>query len=120
VVSRTTNQGAPDAGGWNIYVSGMPGVLAWTPSTNIFAAMPCDRSNLAGWPCDEEVEALRTRYANAPTAERPAILDALQRRLAVVNPYRLLGQATQPVAFRSNVAGLLNSPVIAYWNISKD
>ena len=120
VVSRTGNQGAPDAGGWNIYVSGMPGVLAWSPGTNIFAAMPCDRSNLAGWPCDAEVEALRARYADAPGADRPAILEQLQRRLAVVNPYRLLGQATQPVAIRRNVAGMLDSPVIAYWNISKD
>lgn len=120
VVSRTANQAAPDAGGWNIYVSGEPGVLAWSPSTNIFAYMPCDRSNLAGWPCDAEVEALRAQYANAAATERPAILTQLQRRLAVVNPYRLLGQATQPVAYRSNVAGILNSPVIAYWNISKE
>jgi peptide/nickel transport system substrate-binding protein len=120
VVSRTANQAAPEAGGWSIYVSGMPGVLAWSPGTNIFAAMPCDRSNLSGWPCDAEVEALRTRYAAAPAGERPAILVQLQRRLAVVNPYRLLGQATQPIAYRGNVKGVLNSPVIAYWNISKE
>jgi peptide/nickel transport system substrate-binding protein len=120
VVSRTANQGAPEAVGWNIYVSGMPGVLAWSPGTNIFAYMPCDRSNLSGWPCDAEVESLRARYAEVAVAERPAILEQLQRRLAVVNPYRLLGQATQPIAYRGNVSGVLNSPVIAYWNISKD
>jgi peptide/nickel transport system substrate-binding protein len=120
VVSRTANQGAPEAGGWNIYVSGMPGVLAWTPGTNIFAYMPCDRSNLAGWPCDAEAEALRARYAEAAGADRPAILTQLQRRLALVNPYRLLGQATQPIAYRSNVTGVLNAPVIAYWDIGKD
>jgi peptide/nickel transport system substrate-binding protein len=120
VVSRTSNQESPAAGGWNIYVSGMPGVLAWSPSTNIFAYMPCDRSNLAGWPCDAEVETLRTRYAEAAAPDRSAILTQLQRRLAVVNPYRLLGQATQPIAYRSNVVGVLNSPVIAYWNITKE
>ena len=117
VVSRSANQAAPEAGGWNIYVSGEPGVLAWSPNTNIFAYMPCDRSNLAGWPCDAEVEALRVRYTNAAAPDRPAILVQLQRRLAVVNPYRLLGQATQPIAYRSNVTGVLNSPVVAYWNI---
>lgn len=120
VVSRSSNQSAPDAGGWNIYVSGEPGVLAWSPSTNIFAYMPCDRSNLSGWPCDAEVESLRTRYASAAAADRPAILTELQRRLAVVNPYRLLGQATQPVAYRSTVKGILQSPVVAYWNITKE
>ena len=120
VVSRSANQSAPDAGGWNIYISGEPGVLAWSPSTNIFAYMPCDRTNLSGWPCDAEVESLRTRYAGATAADRPAILTELQRRLAVVNPYRLLGQATQPVAYRSTVKGILQSPVVAYWNITKE
>ena len=120
VVSRSANQSPPEAGGWNIYVTGMPGVLAFSPNTNIFAYMPCDRSNLAGWPCDEEVEALRTAYADAEATERPAILEKLQRRLAVVNPYRLLGQATQPVAYRAKVQGVLASPVVTYWNISKD
>lgn len=120
VVSRSAKQTAPEAGGWNIYVTGMPGVLAFSPNTNIFAYMPCDRSNLSGWPCDTEVEDLRARYAKAITAERPDILEQLQRRLAVVNPYRLLGQATQPVAYRATLSGVLNSPVVAYWNISKE
>ena len=120
VVSRSAIQAAPDAGGWNIYVTGEPGVLAFSPNTNIFAFMPCDRSNLSGWPCDPEVETLRSAYAAAAPQDRPAILDKLQRRLAVVNPYRLLGQATQPVAYRSSLHGVLDSPVAAYWNISKD
>ena len=120
VVSRSAKQSAPDAGGWNIYVTGMPGVLAFSPNTNIFAYMPCDRSNLSGWPCDDEVEALRSRYTNAASADRPAILEQLQRRLAVVNPYRLLGQATQPVAYRTTLNGVLHSPVVTYWNITKD
>ena len=114
-------QTPPNAGGWNIYVTGMPGVLAFSPNTNIFAYMPCDRSNLAGWPCDDEVEALALPLRhNAPPADRPAILEQLQRRLAVVNPYRVLGQATQPVAYRNNLSGILQSPVITYWNITKE
>lgn len=120
VVSRSAKQSAPDAGGWNIYVTGEPGVVAFSPNTNIFAYMPCDRSNLAGWPCNAEVEDLRARYAKAAPAERPGILEQLQRQLAVVNPYRLLGQATQPVAYRTTLNGVLNSPVVAYWNISKE
>ena len=88
--------------------------------TGSFANMACDRSNPAGWPCDEEVERLRTAYASAAAAARPAILETLQRRLAAVNPYRLLGQATQPVAYRTTLHGVLDSPVVAYWNISKE
>lgn len=119
VVSSSAKQVPPDQGGWNIYVTGEPGVLAFSPNTNIFAYMPCDRSNLAGWPCDDEVENLRTRYANATPTDRPAFLESLQRRLAIVNPYRLLGQATQPVAYRNTLTGVLSSPIIVYWNIAK-
>jgi len=68
----------------------------------------------------QKLHALRGKNANAAASGRPATLTQLQRRLAVVNPYRPLGQATQPVAYRSNVAGILNSPVIAYWNLSKE
>ena len=119
VVSRSASQQPPDAGGWHIYVTGLPGVLAWEPSTNLFANMSCDRSNIAGWPCDAQTASLRDAYIDASPTDRPAILDRLQRRLAIVSPYRLLGQATQPVAYRTNLDGILDSPVVAYWNISK-
>ena len=120
VISRSAKKDPPDAGGWHIYITGQPGVLAWSPSTNIFANMACDRSNIAGWPCDEQVEAMRTAYANASEPERPAIVEKLQRRLAEVNPYRVLGQATQPFAYRKNVTGVLDSPIPVYWNIGKE
>jgi hypothetical protein len=31
----------------------------------------------------------------------------------------VLGQFAVPVAFRADIKGVLNSPVITYWNISK-
>ena len=120
VVTRSTSKAPPSTGGWNIFITGLPGALASSPGTNIFADMSCDQSNMAGWPCDEEVERLRAAHADANPAGRPAILKALQKRLALVNPYRLLGQATQYVAYRADVAGVLSSPVIVYWNISKN
>ncbi|MBV9539311.1 MAG: ABC transporter substrate-binding protein, partial [Acidisphaera sp.] len=46
-------------------------------------------------------------------------LEALHRALDDAVPYRVLGQAEQLVAFRKNVAGVLSSPVIAYWNVEK-
>ena len=43
--------------------------------------------------------------------------DYEQARVEVV---RVLGQYDQPVALRTNVTGLLSSPVIVYWNIDKN
>ena len=35
-------------------------------------------------------------------------------------PYRIMGQFSGPAAWRSNVTGVLQSPVVVYWNIDKN
>ena len=117
---KQRNQNPPAQGGWNLFVTGASGPTMHHPLTNLGTNMACDRNNFAGWPCDEQAEALRTAFLEATEAERPAALEKLHRYLAQVQPYRVLGQYDQPVAFRSNVSGLLTSPVIVYWNIGID
>ena len=119
VISRTSSQASPEQGGWNVYVTGAPGPLMWSPMTNIGVNTACDRTNFAGWPCDEAAEALRREYINAPEGDRPALLERLHRRLAEVHPYRLLGQSFTMVAHRANLTGVLPSPVPVFWNIAK-
>ncbi|MGI4810030.1 MAG: hypothetical protein ACRYF2_18180 [Janthinobacterium lividum] len=47
-------------------------------------------------------------------------MDQLHRRLAEMAPYRVLGQSVTPVAYRTNVSGVLPSPIVVYWNIRKE
>ena len=118
---RQVNQGQPSpTGGWNLFVTGASGPTMHHPLTNLGTNMACDRKNFAGWPCDERAEALRAAFLEADEAARPAALEALHRHLAEAQPYRVLGQYDQPVAFRADVTGLLASPVIVYWNIDKN
>lgn len=119
-VARSANRGDPATTGWSIYVTSAPGPLMWTPNTNIGVNMSCDRTNFAGWPCDEEVEKLRRSFLEAGDAERPKILETLHRRLAKTQPYRVLGQYDFPVAYRANLKGVLASPILVYWNITKE
>jgi peptide/nickel transport system substrate-binding protein len=116
---RQSNKGTPAQGGWHLLNTGSNGPTMHHPLTNIGTNMACDGRNFAGWPCDEEAERLRQAFLDATDAERPAALERLHRRLAEMQPYRVLGQYDQPVALRSNVTGLLSSAVIVYWNISK-
>ena len=106
--------------GWNLFVTGASGPTMHHPLTNLGTNMACDGKNFAGWPCDEASEKLRAAFLDADEAARPAALDRLHRHLAEAQPYRVLGQYDQPVALRSNVTGLLTSPVIVYWNIDKN
>ncbi len=119
VSTRQSNKGPPDQGGWNLFATGASGPTMQSPLTNIGTNMACNGMNFAGWPCDQKAETLRQAFLDADPAHRPAALDALHTYLAQVQPYIVLGQYDQPVAFRSNVTGFLQSPVIVYWNLDK-
>jgi peptide/nickel transport system substrate-binding protein len=118
-VGWVRTQKPPGSGGWNLLISNAAGALMYSPVTNLVIDSSCDRKNIAGWPCDPPTEALRQQYLDAGAADRPAMLDKLQRHLVEVQPYRVLGQADQPVAYRATLKGVLDSPVVAYWNIEK-
>lgn len=120
VVTRQPRRDPPDQGGWNLFVTYASGATMLHPLTNIGTNMDCQGRNWAGWPCDEEAERLRTALLDTPEGtERTRLAEALQRRLAEVQPYRVLGQVDQPYARRANVAGMLASPVMVFWNIEK-
>jgi peptide/nickel transport system substrate-binding protein len=120
VVTRQPRKDPPDQGGWNLFVTYASGPTMQHPLTNIGTNMACDGRNWAGWPCDEEAERLRNAFLDAAEGpERDRILEALQRRLAETQPYRVLGQVDQPYARRANVRGVLAAPVMVFWNIEK-
>jgi peptide/nickel transport system substrate-binding protein len=118
--ARMSNQETPEHGGWNLFLVTMTGPVMVNPLTNPAVDTSCARKNLWGWPCDEATEKLRQDFIYAPEAERAVALDRLSRALADAAPCRVLGQAEQLLAFRKEVSGVLSSPVIAFWNISKD
>jgi len=119
VTTRQQNRGAPAQGGWNLFVTTASGPTMQSPITNIGTNMACDRA-WSGWPCDAEAEKLRNAVVEAVDDEsRRAATEALHRRLAEVQPYRVLGQYTQPYARRANISGVLNAPVMVFWNIEK-
>jgi peptide/nickel transport system substrate-binding protein len=120
VITRQPRKDPPDQGGYNLFLTGASGATMFHPLTNIGTNMACDGRNWAGWPCDEEAEKLRAAFIDATEeADRKRIAEALQRRLAEVQPYVVLGQADVPYARRSNVEGMLAAPVMVFWNIEK-
>ncbi|WP_426955295.1 ABC transporter substrate-binding protein [Muricoccus radiodurans] len=116
LVVRRARKDPPDRGGWHIFHTGTEVATVLQPATNAFIDTRCDGNNSPGWPCSEEVEALRVAAAESPTPERLAALnEALWRAL----PSIPLGQYRQLIARRSNVTGLVPGPVLVFWNIEK-
>ncbi len=52
-------------------------------------------------------------------ADRMVVIEALQARYFQVVPYVSTGPLLRPVAFRSNLRGLLETPYPVMWNIEK-
>lgn len=119
VVTRLPNQGEPEKGGWNLFVTSSSGATMAHPLTNLGTDMSCERRNFSGWVCDPESERLRQIFLDATPEQQPAALTALHTRLTQVQPYRVLGQWHAPYARRNNVTGVLPAPVMVYWNIDK-
>lgn len=117
---KITRKEAPADGGWNLFVTYGSGITMHSPVTNTGANMSCDQMNWSGWPCDEQVQELRQQFLLASDdEERDEVLTTLQARLELMRPYVPLGEYEAPVAIRSDVKGLLLSPVVTYWNLSK-
>jgi peptide/nickel transport system substrate-binding protein len=114
----TPNQTGPAA--WNLFASTAGGGGWFHPFTNIGLDTSCGLKNFAGFPCDEEGDRLRQLVLAAPDdTSRKAAFEAFSRRMWAFLPYIPVGQYDSANAWRSNLSGVLDSYVVAYWNIEK-
>ncbi len=111
----------PGQGGWNLFHTTVGGTAMSSPLSNFAINSSCDGKNWFGWPCDARTEELRAAYIRASDeGADQAALEALHRHLWEALPDIPIGQYTQPFAWRSNVTGVLRSPLLVFWNIDKN
>jgi peptide/nickel transport system substrate-binding protein len=73
-----------------------------------------------GWSTDAKLEELRDAWFNAKDeAEQKKLAQEMQRRGWEVMPYVPTAQFIVPTAYRSNVSGILISPISFLWNVEK-
>ena len=119
ITARRTKKDPPDKGGWNILITSAGGPDVAAPLSNIWFVSQCAQANV-GWPCDDELTKMIEAWSREPDrAKRRAMIDDIQRRGFVSVPYVPLGQFFQPIAFRANIKGVVESGVPVYWNIEK-
>jgi len=111
---------AKSRSGWSIFPTWRAGLTAQNPIINSGISTSCDRKNWFGWPCDEEIERLRTAWLDARSPqEAQAIMRDINARFAEVVPYATVGQFFRPIAYRQEVKGILDAPVLLLWNVEK-
>lgn len=119
LTQRRNRREPPAQGGWDMFVTVANVLDAETPLTNLYLASPCE-GGLSGWPCDEELEALRRSWWEEPDrGKRRAILERVQERAYQVVPYINAGQFRTNAAWRTNVKGIRPTIIPVFWGVSK-
>jgi peptide/nickel transport system substrate-binding protein len=120
MLGRRAMKEPPEEGGWNVLHTWWVGTDVLNPSVNIGISAACDRAWF-GWPCDETMEEMRLEWARAGDGEEQRkIAEEIQVYLyEELVPYIPFGQWFLPTAYRSNLEGVIISPVPFFWNIAK-
>jgi peptide/nickel transport system substrate-binding protein len=121
VVSRRAKKEPPAQGGWNIFVTTSGGVGSSNPVLHTWIGAACDKG-LFGWPCDAEVERLRSAFGMAATdEERQKIAKELQTRAMEQVVFIPFGQWDTPIAFRADKIDNVvpNTGLAVLWGITK-
>jgi peptide/nickel transport system substrate-binding protein len=107
-----------DQGGWSVFHTGWGGGEEVNPVANIWlrgngkAAAP-------GWPTSPRIEELRDAWLRAvDPVEQKRLCAEMQGQAFVDLPYVPLGQMFAPVAYRTDLVGMLQG-LPAFWNIRR-
>jgi peptide/nickel transport system substrate-binding protein len=104
--ARRAKKDAPEAGGWNMYVTVAGQFDVNSPINNAYLGAPCGTS-LPGWPCDKTLDELRTAWIKETVpAKRKQLLDAFHRRAFEAVPYVNAGQYSAAYAARASLKNL--------------
>lgn len=104
--ARRAKREAPEAGGWNMYVTVAGEFDVNSPISNAYLGAACGNT-LPGWPCDKPLDELRTAWLKETVpAKRKQLLDAFQVRAYEAVPYINAGQYSAAFAARADLKGL--------------
>lgn len=119
LVQRRASREPVERGGWSIFHTTWSGTDFLNPAshTPIRGNGP---GGWFGWPTDEETERLRALwFAATDEAARKAATVGMQARAAATIPYVPLGVNFNPNVWRRTISGVLDGPILVFYNITK-
>ncbi len=121
VVTRRSNQNAPDQGGWNVFYTWSGGNATSSP-ISLFAHAAIGKKAWFGWPENPAIETMRNEWAAAPDlAARKAVASRINREMMAYVHDVKTGQWVSPVAYRGDrLRNLVQVPeVVPWWNVER-
>jgi peptide/nickel transport system substrate-binding protein len=118
-ISRRAVKEPIEKGGWNIFHTWLVGPDMANPAINYPMRGIGDKSWF-GWPTDPKMEELRNAWFDATDpGVQTKLIDDMQRHGWESVPFIPTAQFIIPTAYRSNISGLLISPIAFLWNVEK-
>lgn len=118
LTSRRASKETVDKGGWSMFLSGPGGADAMDPAGHLALRSNCDKAWF-GWPCDAEIEELRTAFAaETDMDKKKEIAEQVQLRAVDYVPYLPAATLFLIRAVRADLDGIVTAPVPVYWNIT--
>lgn len=120
VLKRRNSKEPADKGGWNLLHSYVGGQVVSNPVWSITFSAACEKG-IFGWPCDQQLEDLRLKFALADGEEaRKAVAAEYSVRAFETGHHIPLGQWNTFVAFSDKVSDVLvTQDVPVFWNLKK-
>lgn len=120
LVSRRASRKPPSEGGWNLFFTIWNGSDLLNPLVNQAVNGRGVDGAWFGWPQDRKLEEYRAAYGRAHTLEE-------QKRIAAEMQAHIydqviaipLGQFTTQMSWRTELSGVMNSPIPLFWGIEK-
>ncbi len=120
LVARRAKKDAPNAGGWNAFMTAWTAGDILNPITMAMMNATGDKGWF-GWQDDPQIEALKVKFiAAANDAEKKKVAEQIQLRAMETATHVHLGQYNNPAAHRKSVSGLMGAGAQVYWNVTKN
>ena len=119
IIQRRAKTEPQSEGGWNMFITTASGGLLDTPISNLPGKTNCEAA-WAGWPCDEEAEAIKARFAlTSDPAERHKIADEFQKRVYELMTFVPGGQYQLFDAWNVNVDNVVIGAASPLYGVTK-
>ncbi|HEX4928851.1 MAG TPA: ABC transporter substrate-binding protein [Burkholderiales bacterium] len=119
LVTRRSSKEPIEKGGWSVFHTWFVGPDITSPALNSPLRGNGDKAWF-GWPNDPKLEQLRDEwFAAATPAEQKKLAEEMQKRAFETVPYIPTAQFIIPTAYRTNLSGVIVSPVTFLWNVEK-
>jgi peptide/nickel transport system substrate-binding protein len=115
---RRASRAAPTQGGWNVFFTYFSAADMINPALNTPLSSNGAKSWI-GWPTNPKLESLRTQWLVSEPANQMKLASEIQVEAFKSVPYVPLGQFMIPTGFRRNLEGVVFSPEVFMWGVSK-